>query len=144
MNFHFTQISDKTKYMILSPKTMFLGHFCPMGNFSKTSGCHTQLYMCPYHHSKKSNEPIPSILTDREKTDGRTDGRTDGQTLFYRTLPAEEGGPKKNHLPLNNHFLPLLKLLMSTEKKNLKKEDMDIQKKLEACQKCKRKWITLF
>ena len=23
----------------------------------------------------------------------QTDGRTDGQTLFYRTLPAEAGGP---------------------------------------------------
>ena len=26
--------------------------------------------------------------------DGRTDGKTDGLTLFYRTLPAEAGGPK--------------------------------------------------
>ena len=26
-------------------------------------------------------------------TDGRTDRRMDGQTLFYRTLPAEAGGP---------------------------------------------------
>ena len=25
----------------------------------------------------------------------RTDGRTDGQTLFYRTILAEAGGPKK-------------------------------------------------
>ena len=27
----------------------------------------------------------------------QTDGRTDGQTLFYRTLPAEAGGPEKNY-----------------------------------------------
>ena len=27
------------------------------------------------------------------RTDRRTDGRRDKQTLFYRTLPAEVGGP---------------------------------------------------
>ena len=27
----------------------------------------------------------------------RTDERTDGQTLFYRTLPVEAVGPKKDH-----------------------------------------------
>ena len=28
-------------------------------------------------------------------TDGRKDGRKDGQTLFYRTLPATAGSPKR-------------------------------------------------
>ena len=28
-----------------------------------------------------------------ERTDRRKDGRKDGQTLFYRTLPAKDGGP---------------------------------------------------
>ena len=30
--------------------------------------------------------------TDR-RTNGRTDGWMEGRTLFYRTLPAEAGGP---------------------------------------------------
>ena len=47
-NFHFTQIPDKTNDMIFlkSPRTIF-GHFCPLGIFSKKSGCHTQLDMGP-------------------------------------------------------------------------------------------------
>ena len=40
--------------------------------------------------SEKTNELIPRKLTDR-----RMDGRTDGQSLFYSTLPAEAGAPKK-------------------------------------------------
>lgn len=28
------------------------------------------------------------------RTDRREDGRTDRQILFYRTIPAEAGGPK--------------------------------------------------
>ena len=43
---------------------------------------------------RKNNEPIPRKLTDRWK-DGRKDRWKDRQTLFYRTLPAEAGGPKK-------------------------------------------------
>ena len=30
-----------------SSKTLFLGHLCPMGIFSKKFSCHTQLYMGP-------------------------------------------------------------------------------------------------
>ena len=39
-NFHFTQIPDKINDMIFlkSPKTMFVGRFCPMAIFSKISG----------------------------------------------------------------------------------------------------------
>ena len=41
-NFHFTQISDKTnKIFLKGPETMFLGHFCLMGIFSKKSGSAT-------------------------------------------------------------------------------------------------------
>ena len=29
-------------------------------------------------------------------TDGRKDGQKDGETLFYRTLPANAGGPKRD------------------------------------------------
>ena len=53
MNFHFTQISDKTNDVIFlkSPKTVFLGHFwsfLPDGDFSqKIRLCHTQLDMGP-------------------------------------------------------------------------------------------------
>ena len=59
----------------------------------KISLCHTQLYMGPKHHAKfqkKTNEPIPRKLKDRQK-----DGQMDRRTLFYRTLPAKVGGPKK-------------------------------------------------
>ena len=38
---------------------------------------------------RKINEPIQRKLKDRRK-----DGGMDGRTLFYRTLPAEAGGPK--------------------------------------------------
>ena len=31
------------------------------------------------------------------RTDGRTERRTDGQTIFYRTLPAEAGGPIRHY-----------------------------------------------
>ena len=46
-NFHFTQIPDKTNDVIFikTPKTMFLGHFCPMGIFSKKSSSVTNNYV---------------------------------------------------------------------------------------------------
>ena len=52
--------------------------FLLKGDFSKKSGCHTQLYMGPQHNAKfqkKTNEPILRKLTDREK-DGWKDGWT--------------------------------------------------------------------
>ena len=42
---------------------------------------------------------------------------------------------KANHLLLNNHFVPLLKLLMSKENKLNENMDIAIEKKLEACVK---------
>ena len=95
-NFHFTNISDKTHDVIFlkSPKNMFLGHFwsyLPDGDFfKKIRLCHTIIYgpLTPCYVSEKTNEPIPRKLTDRRK-----DGRADEQTLFYRTFPAEAGGP---------------------------------------------------
>ena len=95
-NFHFTNISDKTHDVIFlkSPKNMFLGHFwsyLPDGDFfKKTRLCHTIIYgpLTPCYVSEKTNEPIPRKLTDRRK-----DGRADEKTLFYRTFPAEAGGP---------------------------------------------------
>ena len=46
-NFHFIQIPEKTNDVIFlkSPETMFLGHFCPMGFFSKKSGSVTYNYI---------------------------------------------------------------------------------------------------
>ena len=38
---------------------------------------------------RKTNEPIPRKLSDRQKN-----GQKDGHTLFYRTLPSEAKGPK--------------------------------------------------
>ena len=48
-NFRYTQIPDKTNAMISleSSKTLFLGHFCPMGMFTKNFSSVTQLYMGP-------------------------------------------------------------------------------------------------
>ena len=54
---------------------------------------------------------------------------------------------KANHLSLNNHFVPLLKLLMSTENKLKRKHENSHREKVgtgSLCQKCKRKWITFF
>ena len=50
----------------------------------------------------------------------RTDGRTDGRTLFYRTLPAEAGGPKTPLIWIFNFVwcchiaLPVLKEIETT------------------------------
>ena len=40
-------------------------------------------------NKKKNNEPIPRKLTDKWKN-----GWKDRHTLFFRTLPAEDRGPK--------------------------------------------------
>ena len=89
-NFDFTQISDKTNDMIFlkSPKTMFLGHFCPIGIFSKKSRCHTEIYKAP--NIKLS---FREKLTSQSKDNLQADGRRDRQTLFYRTLPAQGRDP---------------------------------------------------
>ena len=81
---------------LISPKTLFLGHFwqflglfCLMGIFSKKSGCHIQLYMAPNIMQRiRKTEPISRKPKDRQKK-----GQKDRQTLFYRTLPDEVGGP---------------------------------------------------
>ena len=97
-NFHFTQIPDKNNDVIFlkSPKTLFFSYFLPFlvifarwGFFPKIRLCHTQLYRDPWHHAKFQKKLMRQF---RESL--RTDGRTDGQTQFFRTLPAEAGGPK--------------------------------------------------
>ena len=96
-NFHFTQIPDKTNDVIFlkSPKTMFLGIlviFARWGFFPKNPAVTHNYIWAPNTmlSFRKTNEPIPRKLTDRRK-----DGRKEGGTLFYRTLPAEAGGPIK-------------------------------------------------
>ena len=62
--------------------------------FWKIRLCHAQLHMGSYHHAnnlEKTNHTIP-----RKRLDRRTEGQKDGQTLFHRTLPANDGGPKWN------------------------------------------------
>ena len=91
-NFHFRQIPDKNNDMIFlkSPKTLFLGHFCPF--FSKNlTLSHTTIYepLTACEVSEKNNELIPRKVTDRQK-----DGWKERHTLFFRILPAEDGGPK--------------------------------------------------
>ena len=92
-NFHLTQNPDKTNDAIFlkSPKTMFLDHFW--------------LFLVIFdwwrffpRNLALSNRTIyaPLMSQSQQKIwkDGRTGRRKDGQTLFYRTVPAEVGGPK--------------------------------------------------
>ena len=48
---------------------------------------HTTLYEPLTQEFKKKKQSRENLWTD---------GRTDGQALFYRTLPAETGGPIKD------------------------------------------------
>ena len=100
-NFHFTQIPDKNNDVIFlkSPKTLFLSYFWSFlvilldGVFFPKNLAVTNSYIwapITMLSLKKTNEPILRKYTDRRK-----DGRKDRQTLFYRTLPAEAGGPIK-------------------------------------------------
>ena len=91
----------------------FFGLFCPMGTFSKKSGSVTHNYIWAPNTMLSFRKTIESILRklkDRWK-DGWKDGRkgrgTDGRTLFYRTLPAEAGYPKriKWKSPSNSSYL---------------------------------------
>ena len=99
-NFHITQIQDKANDMIFlkSPKTMFLSHFwlflvifAWLGFFPKNSAVTYNYIWAPNSmlSFRKTNEPIPRKLTDKRK-----DERKDRRTLFFRTLPAEDSGPK--------------------------------------------------
>ena len=95
----------------------FFGLFCPMGIFSKKSGSVTHNYIWAPNTMlsfRKTIEPILRKLMDRLKDgwkDGWKDGRkgrgTDGRSLFYRTLPAEAGYPKriKWKSPSNSSYL---------------------------------------
>ena len=76
-NFHFTQIPDKNNDLI------FDGNF-----FQKNWLCHTQLYKDSQHHAQFQKK-----LMSQSWENVRRDRRMDGQILFYRTLPAEAGGP---------------------------------------------------
>ena len=48
--------------------------------------------MGPKHHAKFEKK-LMSQSQENLWTDGRTDRKRDRQTLFYRTLPADSGGP---------------------------------------------------
>ena len=98
-NFRFTQIPDKTKDMISlkSPKTLFLGHFCPVRIFSKKILLsHTTKLgsLTPCQVLEKTNEPILRKLTDRRK---------DGQTDSILLDPSDQGrGSNKNLIKNGN------------------------------------------
>ena len=100
-NFHFTQIPDKTNDIIFlkSPKPCFWAifdnfrSFLPDGDFfQKIQLSHKTIYgpLTPCWVSEKTNEPILRKFTDRQK-----DKQKDGEILFYKTLPAEAGGPNR-------------------------------------------------
>ena len=100
-NFHLTQTPHKTNDMIFlkSPETLFLGYFWPFlvifawwRFFPKNPALsHITIYglLTACYVSEKNNEPIPWKVIDRQK-----DGGKDRHTLFFRTLLAENGGPK--------------------------------------------------
>ena len=102
-NFHLTQIPEKNNGMIFlkSPKTLFLDHFWQFlvifarcGLFPKNPAVTYNYIWAPNNmlnlkKKQKNNDPIPRKLTDKWKN-----GQRDRQTLFFRTLPAEDRGPK--------------------------------------------------
>ena len=69
-----------------------------MGIFSKKIGSVTHNYIQAPNTMLNFRKKI--ISKSRENL--RTDGRTAGQTIFYRTLPSEAGGPKKESSLENN------------------------------------------
>ena len=87
-SFHFTQIPDKTNDVIFlkSPKLCF-------GTISKTSATHNDIWT---PNTMLCFRKLMSQFRENLGTDGRTEGKTDRQTLFYRTLPAEAGGPTRD------------------------------------------------
>ena len=56
--------------------------------------------LAPCQNVEKIKYTIP-----RKHPDRRKDGRKDGQTLFYRTLPAIDGGPKSTFKKLETLYL---------------------------------------
>ena len=114
-NFHFTQIPDKTIDIIFLKvqKPCFwvvfdhFRSFLPNGDFfQKIRLCHTHSVTIGSvtHYLFASNTMLSfrKKLMSQSQENLWTGGRTDGQTLFYRTLPAEAGGPKilLHHYPL--------------------------------------------
>ena len=57
-------------------------------------------FLAPCQHLQKTDDTISRICADR--MGGRTKGQNDGQTLFYRTLPATDRGPKTLLPPRHN------------------------------------------
>ena len=65
-----------------------LGNFCPMRIFSKKSGSVTPNY---YIWAPNITLSFREKLMSQSRENLQTDGRVDGQTLFYETLPTEDG-----------------------------------------------------
>ena len=82
-NLHFTQIPDKTNDVIFITSPCFwailtiFGHFCPMGIFSKKSGCVTHNYIWAPNTMQSFRK---KQWVNPEKTYWQTEGRTKGQT----------------------------------------------------------------
>ena len=89
-NFRFARIPDKNNNVIFlkSPKTLFfgyfwpfLGHFCPMGLFSKRSGPVTHNFIWAPNTMLSFKKKLMSQFRENLRTDGRwMEGRTEGQT----------------------------------------------------------------
>ena len=106
ISFHYRTNSVKINDQIFhyTQKNLSLGHFWSIFPniwrkkfFSRNYGSIAQTsygYLAPNQNSEKTN-------ANSKKTPGQKDGRKDGETLFYRTLPASDGGPiKRNNVGL--------------------------------------------
>ena len=66
----------KSKNHVFGPFLTIFRHLCPMGFFSKKSGCHTQLYMGPKYQIKFQRKLMSQ--SRKKFMGGRTEGRTEG------------------------------------------------------------------
>ena len=97
--FHFTQIPYKANDVIFlkSPKTVFLDHFWPFLVIFARWGFFPKNLAVTHNYIQAPNTMLNcrKKLISQSRENLRTDGRTTGQPIFYRTLPSEAGGPKK-------------------------------------------------
>ena len=75
-----------------NPALWPLGH-CPNPDFLQKSGSVRHKYI--QAPNAKFQKKLMSQFWENLQTDGRTDWWKDGWTIFYKTLPAEAGGPIK-------------------------------------------------
>ena len=84
-----TKFSFKFKKSIFWPIFPFFGGKNIFLENPALSSTTSYGFLASCKHLEKTTDTIPRKCPDRWK-----DGQKDGQTLFYRTLPANDRGPK--------------------------------------------------